>query len=251
MKVASITWQDKIDRAHHLSSQQDATGDVLRFYAKILHFQENVQARLDPASSDIQQLVRFAPDLLQLLAHSGTPQMKELAESCSAVDWSAELNSYWNDREAREYTPQSFIALTLLQPFAHNLAARTVLHEKLIAPTCPVCLCSPQLGILRPEGEGGKRYLLCSLCGTEWEYRRVICPNCEEGDKEKLPIFTNEKVPYIKLAACDTCHTYLKCIDVGVDGHAVPEIDDIASLPMSIWMVKNGFQPIKLNLFGF
>ena len=251
MKVASITWQDKIQRAHLLSSQQDATGEVLRFYAKILQFQENLQARLDSDSTEVRAVARFAPELLEILAHSGTSQMKELAEASMALDWGAELESYWTDREVREYTPKSFIALALLQPFAYNLAARAQGKEKPIAPRCPVCLCAPQLGVLRPEGEGGKRYLLCSLCGTEWEYRRVICPNCEASDKEKLPVYTNEKLPHIKLAGCDTCHTYLKCIDLSVDGHAIPEIDDIATLAMSIWMVQNGFQPIKLNLFGF
>ena len=33
MKVAGITWQDKIERVQYLSSQQDAANDVLLFYA--------------------------------------------------------------------------------------------------------------------------------------------------------------------------------------------------------------------------
>ena len=79
----------------------------------------------------------------------------------------------------------------------------------------------------------------------------MICPNCEELDKEKLPIYKSDKIPHIKLAACDTCHTYLKCIDLGIDGHAIPEVEDVSSLPLSLWMVENGFHPIQLNLFGF
>src|ERR1700678_2238786 len=39
---------------------------------------------------------------------------------------------------------------------------------------------------LRGEGDGGKRSLICSLCATEWQYRRIKCPNCGEEDKEKL-----------------------------------------------------------------
>ena len=57
MKVASITWQDKIERAKLLSSQQDATGDVLRFYASILHFQQDVQTRLSPTNRDRKSVV--------------------------------------------------------------------------------------------------------------------------------------------------------------------------------------------------
>jgi FdhE protein len=251
MKVASINWQDKIDRAQLLSSQQDATGDVLRFYAKVLRFQEEVQSRLDASATQARKLAPFVPEFLDLLAHSGTAQMKELVSSAASLDWSVELDSRWEERDRREYSPLSFIALALLQPYAHHLAQKTEVNDKLLLPHCPFCLCRPQLGVLRPEGEGGKRYLLCSLCGSEWEYRRVICPNCEESDKEKLPVFKSNQVPHVKLSACETCHTYLKCIDLGIEGHAVPEIDDIASLPMSIWMTEHGFRPIKLNLFGF
>lgn len=250
MKVASITWQDKIERAHFLSSQQDVADHLLLFYTKILQFQKDLQTRLRTSAGHAADLAPFVPELLELLTHSGTPQMKELVATSMALDWSQELESYWTDRGSRPYAPLSFVNLTLLQPFARNLATHAQTRAP-IAPHCPFCYCKPQLGVLRPEGEGGKRYLLCSLCGTEWEYRRVICPNCEELDKEKLPVYKSHKVPYIHLAACDTCHTYLKCIDLGIDGHAIPEVDDVASLPMSLWMVEHGFQPLQLNLVGF
>lgn len=251
MSIALPTWLEKSDRAESLASEHDATGDVLRFYANVLKFQEGVQMRLVGDAENVSRLLPFVPDFLALLARSGTPEMKQLAESAAAVDWAAELQNYWQAPDNREYLPQTFIALTLLQPFARHLAAQSQFDLKRILPRCPFCQSAPQLGVLRPEGEGGKRYLLCSLCGTEWEYRRVICPNCEESDKEKLPTFTSDKVPHVKLAACDTCHSYLKCIDLGVDGRAIPEVDDVATLPMSLWMMEKGFRPIKVNLFGF
>jgi len=250
MKVAGITWQDKIERVHFLSSQQDVADDVLLFYAKVLQFQEGVQTRLSASAENAVELAPFVPELLELLTQSGTPQMKELAASSLSLDWGKELESYWIDRGIRPYGPLSFVGLALLQPFARNLAARAPITRQ-VAPHCPFCFCKPQLGVLRPEGEGRKLNLLCSLCGTEWEYRRIICPNCEELDKEKLPVYKSDTSPHIKLAACDTCHTYLKCIDLSIDGHAIPEVDDVASLPMSLWMAQNGFEPLQLNLFGF
>jgi FdhE protein len=250
MKVAPSPWQQKIERLEFLFSQRDVADDVLLFYAKILRFQSDLQSRLSVSTVHAAEMAMFVPELLELLTHSGTPQLKELAASSRSLDWGRELDSHWKDRGIRPYMPQSLAILTLLQPFAQNLAAHAQIAPH-IAPNCPFCLCKPQLGVLRPEGEGGKRYLLCSLCGTEWEYRRVICPNCEELDKEKLPIYKSDKIPHIKLAACDTCHTYLKCIDLGIDGHAIPEVEDVSSLPLSLWMVENGFHPIQLNLFGF
>lgn len=243
--------EDKIDRAEYLSSQNNAAGDVLGLYIKLLPFQQEVQSRLSATSADIRRLVPIVPELLGLLSRIGTSQIKELAVAATDLDWGTELKSYWSDRANQQYTRLSFIALTLIQPFARLLADRAVNAEWTINPRCPFCGCKPQLGVLRPEGDGGKRFLLCSLCGTEWEYRRVICPNCEESDKEKLPVFKSEETAYIKLAACDTCHTYLKCIDLSVNGRAIPEIDDVASLPMSLWMVDKGFKPIHFNLFGF
>ena len=62
--------------------------------------------------------------------------------------------------------------------------------------------------MLRGEGDGGKRWLLCSLCSTEWQYRRVLCPGCGEENKDKLPIYTAAEFPAARVDACDTCHTY-------------------------------------------
>lgn len=250
MKVAGVDWQEKSARAEFLGVRQDATRDVLLFYAKLLSWQGDVESRLN-GINEPQCLLPFVPDLMRLLSKSGTPEMRAFASSSGEVNWKAELETFWNERGPGSFSLLTFAALALLQPFAHRLAARSRFDSGNIAPRCPFCLSAPQLGVLRPEGEGGKRYLLCTLCGAEWEYRRVICPNCEESDKEKLPVFQLEDMACVKLFACDTCHTYLKCIDLGVDGHAIPEIDDIATLPMSLWATQNGFSPMKLNLFGF
>ena len=51
---------------------------------------------------------------------------------------------------------------------------------------------------------GAKRFLLCSLCFNEWEFRRLLCPNCGEEDKDKLPVYTAEEFPHIRVEACDT-----------------------------------------------
>jgi len=41
--------------------------------------------------------------------------------------------------------------------------------------------------VLRGEGDGAKRSLVCSLCALEWPFRRLICVNCGEEDKENCP----------------------------------------------------------------
>lgn len=251
MKVASTAWQDKIERAELLASQTIGAAEVLRFYARLLAFQGDVAHHLSAGKCEVGELVPFVPDLLALLSKSGTQQMKLFIERSARADWHEELQACWDARTTRLDSADDFVSTALLQPYAHELAARSEINLKTLQPRCPFCDRAPQLGVLRPEGDGGKRYLYCGLCGTEWEYRRVICPNCEQTDKEKLPVFKSDKAPSAQIFGCDACHAYVKCIDLSTDGHAVPAVDDVASLAMSLWAAQNGFRPISVNLFGF
>jgi FdhE protein len=118
------------------------------------------------------------------------------------------------------------------------------------ARACPTCGEKPVAAVLRPEGDGAKRFLLCSLCFTEWEFRRLLCPNCGEEDKDKLPVYTAEEFPHIRVEACDTCKVYLKSIDLTKNGLAVPEVDELASVVLDVWATSHGYTKLQVNLFG-
>jgi FdhE protein len=115
--------------------------------------------------------------------------------------------------------------------------------------TCPSCGALPVAAVLRPEGEGAKRHLLCSLCLTEWEFRRMLCPQCGEESHQKLPVYTSNEFPHIRVEACDTCKHYLKAIDLTVDGRAVPEVDELAAVALDLWAAEHGYVKIAPNLF--
>ena len=36
-------------------------------------------------------------------------------------------------------------------------------------------------------GDGGKRSLICSLCATEWDFRRIVCPAAHALAKASSP----------------------------------------------------------------
>ena len=93
--------------------------------------------------------------------------------------------------------------------------------------------------------------LQCSLCQSEWEFRRVLCPACGEVNHEKLPRYSAEGITAVRVEACDTCHRYLKSIDMTVDGLAVPPVDEIATAPLDLWAAERGYRKIQLNLMGF
>jgi FdhE protein len=92
--------------------------------------------------------------------------------------------------------------------------------------------------------------LVCSLCFTEWDYRRVKCPNCGEEQKDNLPVFVSQEIGYVRVEACDVCHTYIKAIDMTKNGRAVSEVDELATLSLNVWAQQNNYQKFGQNLFG-
>jgi Protein involved in formate dehydrogenase formation len=116
--------------------------------------------------------------------------------------------------------------------------------------TCPSCGSKPVVGVLRGEGDGAKRGLMCSLCASEWPYRRLICANCGEEDKEKLPVYIAAGIEHIRVEACDTCRTYLKSVDLTKDGFAVPVVDEIATVALNLWADEHGYTKIETNVLG-
>ena len=104
-------------------------------------------------------------------------------------------------------------------------------------------------GILRPEGDGAKRSLLCSFCSMEWEYRRIVCPSCGQEDVERLPIYTTGDFAHIRVEACDACKHFIKTIDLTKNGRAVPVVDELGSLPLTLWAEDKGYRRLQQNLF--
>jgi hypothetical protein len=53
-----------------------------------------------------------------------------------------------------------------------------------------------------------------------------------------------------RAGACDTCKTYLKAIDLTKDGHAVPIVDEIATVALNIWAEERDYMKLETNLLG-
>jgi len=145
-----------------------------------------------------------------------------------------------------EFTPfESFCAHAFLQPYAEFLAD----HAEAPAPpfrhpTCPYCGSPPVAGVLRPEGEGAKRSLVCSFCRTEWDYLRIACPACDERREEKLCVYTAPNFEAVRVEACGTCRAYIITVDLSKNGLAVPEVDALAAIPLTLWADENGYHKV-------
>ena len=225
-----MTWQRRIERAQELAKESPVLPELLEFYQQIARFQSTVAE--GPAPTNLEALLalirRTAPDLMAQAARPGIT---------------------WDDLLRSADPMHAFFARVLLQADAAARARRSPVATG-IQPHCPFCAEKPVAAILRPEGDGGKRFLFCGLCFTEWEYRRLLCPNCGEDDKEKLPVYTAEEFPHIRVESCDTCRVYLKAIDLTKNGRAVPEVDELASVVLDLWAAEHGYTKLQPNLFG-
>jgi FdhE protein len=137
----------------------------------------------------------------------------------------------------------------VIQPIAEYLAAnRTSTAHGATNPSCPICGSAPVVGVLREEGHGARRRLVCGLCLTEWDYVRVACVKCDERRFEALPVFSAEQFPHARVDACDACRSYLKTIDATKDGRAIPVVDDLATVALDLWAREQGYSRVRASL---
>lgn len=76
---------------------------------------------------------------------------------------------------------------------------------------CPVCGSPPALAYLREED--GKRILWCRFCETQWSFKRLKCPFCNNEDQNSLKYFFTDKKDFYRVDICDRCRSYIKTID--------------------------------------
>ena len=259
-------WQRRITRAEHLAKEHPFASEILGLYARIALFQQDLFIRLESESEKRTEASRYpsGPPELPALINSFKPFLsvvekhgparlaataRELQgssrESCSQL-----LDASWNTTESSN-TPHEFLALAFLQPYAELVRQRLdTTFEGYTLPLCPFCSRKAGLGVLRPQGDGARRSLVCSFCLSEWEFRRILCPGCGEENNTKLPVYTASDFDYVRVDGCDTCKTYIKSVDLSKNGLAEPIVDEIAAAPLDIWAQAHGYSKLQPNLMA-
>jgi FdhE protein len=257
------SFAERTKRAEQLAEQWPFAAEVLRAYQLVLRFQQSLSLALKgsnlnggmhkriPRQVNLTPLLRQFQSLLQMTTQSAPAGLASAAEdlqTAGSSHWQCLLGAFWADTYNDADSTETFLLQAFLQPIAEYFAANAEIptpSQRL--PICPFCERKPVCGVLRPEGDGAKRSLLCSFCSTEWDYRRLVCPACEQEDIERLPIYTAEEFSYVRVEACDVCESFLKTIDLTNDGRAVPMVDEIATLPLTLWAEENGYQKLQRN----
>lgn len=277
-QAGASDYDARIRRAKHLAAEHPFAKEILTFYQQLALFQKRLLAEIAQHNAtrrspepdrqlrgalDLAFLLPHLPDLLSLLESVGPAPTAEAARKFSLqgpAAWIAFLSDFWSAGGLPDYvhatrdeqSPElltEFILRAFLQPYAESLSVNVTVPEPAATPRlCPRCGSLPMLGTLRLEGDGGKRFLLCSFCMREWDFRRLLCPACGEEAENKLPVYVAEQFPHVRVEACDTCKFYIRTIDLTKNGHAVPVVDDLAALPLTLWADEHGYTRLHPNL---
>jgi FdhE protein len=266
METIRPSWEQRITRARELADTYHFAAEVLTFYASVAEFQSGLYGVLDGApllrsrswafrdSLDLSPIIGRFPVFLKLVQHAGPVPLADTSVHLEAEGpsrWEQILRNFWA-RSGEEFSASDmFFARAILQPYAERVAERISQPAAAVnTPTCPVCDSEPVVAVLRPEGFGARRSFICSFCSTEWQHLRMVCPGCGEDDHEALCFYLAEQFDHMRVDACDTCKTYIKTVDLSKNGLAIPVVDEIASLPLTLWAEENGYTRLQPNLIA-
>jgi len=276
-------WGRRIRRANKLTSSYPYAAEGLRFYSRVAAFQKNLYTDFMKALGDSPKISSARPlrdelDLFLLLPNF--PKFLALIEQIApaplaqasaqlarrgTAGWQHAIEDFWHgdletpmaasgaeEEWAGGARPrEQLLAWIFLQPYAEYLADQ---REPMIvdgAPsTCPLCGGKPVVGVLRSEGDGAKKSLICMLCAHEWDFRRIYCPACGEEREPQMAFYSAPEIAHVRVDVCDTCHTYLKSIDLTKTGLAVPVVDELATIPLDLWAREHGYEKLQINLLG-
>ena len=257
-------------RALSLAERFPAAREALTFYAAVASFQLEV-----PADSPLSA----REGLIRLVLETGPEPLGEAARALTEAACRQALDDYLAEKDTT--SPRSFFARVLLQPVLVQTAATGASESRIsrhgpqtseprTSPSlglggsdavegkqdarrpgrCPCCGHPPQVGCLRPEGDGATLSLACSLCLWEWPYTRSCCPGCGESDAKHIAYYSAEEPAHLKVQACETCGRYLHLVDFGREPEAVADVDEIAALPLDVWAREQGLEKLHPNLVG-
>jgi FdhE protein len=257
-------------RAEELRERHPFGAELLTLYLALAPVQEDVWRRVrdtpppPPAELARWAATRILPGVVEATVAAGPAPLREAVVSRfgdPAIDnalagWLAGADLDPVDR---------YLARASLAPALEALGERAgdVCDPEDGHELCPICGGRPQLSVVADSGEPlvtGRRSLLCSRCVSSWDYTRSACPACGESDEARLLVYAEHwggtgpdkaVFPHLRIAGCESCRSYLIEVDLGRDGRAVPEVDELAAIPLDLYAADQGLTKVTPNLMGF
>ncbi len=250
-------------RARLLAGRYPASREALLFYAAVVAWQGELAASLPPSPDldsgpALDSLLPGRRALVELVAEHGPEKLRQQARGFDDPTCREALRAYYTRQDTD--SPRSFFARVLLQPAmfcwerspredsAEAPARRTADGEA--AALCPHCGHPPQVGCLRPEGDGLALALVCSLCLRDWAFARSRCPGCGNADHHKIGYYSTPAFAQLQVQVCESCCRYLHLVDSSKEKQAIADVDELTALPLDLWAAENGYRKLQPNLAG-
>jgi hypothetical protein len=286
LKTAVSPWAARRLRAEALRVRHPFAAEVLTLDVALLPVQEEAWDAVRESPPHADDLARWAaarvlPAVVEASVAAGPATLGNAARSRLAEGAAGDALPAW--LAGAELDPvDRYLARASLAPVLEALGEGAGVacapgHDGEHSERCPCCGGLPQLSVIASSGESlvsGPRSLLCARCGSTWSCSRSICPACGESEEARLsvyaeqwdgPVSANGKghgdgdgdgdrqpvFPHVRIAGCSTCRRYLIEIDMARDARAVPEVDELAALPLDLYAADQGLTKVTPNLMGF
>jgi hypothetical protein len=253
-------------RAEVLRERHSFAGELLVLYVALLDAWESVSGvPRNPQGAAAWAAENVLPPVVEATLAAGPPALREAVRDRPEPPLAGWLTGEPLDPVDR------YLARASLAPVLEALGERAgaACVPGIGGELCPRCGGPPQLSYVAASGESlvsGPRSLLCARCGSGWTCSRSACPACGEEQEARLMVYAEhwhgpvsgrrngdgEAVfGHLRIAACSTCRGYLIEVDMARDPRAVPEVDELAALPLDLYAADQGLTKVTPNLMGF
>jgi hypothetical protein len=281
--MAERPWGSHRARAQALGERYPFAAELLALYLTLLDVWEDGWDLAREERPPPQGIAGWAAEriLPQVVKATGATGPQPLAAATREAGRLEDALAAW--LAGGELTPvQRYLAHASLRPVlvALDADAATACADD-PAPRddrhCPRCGGVPQLSFRTDAQDplvSGQRYLACGRCAHTWSYSGSACPSCAQTSGGHRTVYAERRAgpvvgrapeesvpdepvedppvfPHLRVDACTACGRYLVDVDVGRDPRAVPEVDELAAVPLDLYATERGLSKITPNLLGF
>lgn len=284
--VLDQRWSQRRERARELAQSWPFAAEVLGFYAALLDVQERafenaLADRPAPNRLAAYAVERVLPGVIDVSIASGPPAMTDsVLTTFAEMDFETTIEGWLRGETLGAV--ERYLARASAGPLLEALGADAIENRPAGDDLhCPLCGGVPQVSVFAPSTEDlvtARRHLICSRCATMWPYSRLTCASCGETENKNLVVFgevgttqaeiseqiikartdpearknaAQAKFPHLRVDGCRTCSRYLLNVDLERNARAVPLVDELAAIPLSLYAAERGLTKIVPNLMGF
>lgn len=273
--TATSPWVPRRRRAEVLRDRYPFAAEVLTLYLALLDVWEEAWGAAREEPPEVGALAGWAaarvlPRIVEATARAGPEPLAAASRTLLEERTASEPLAAWLAGEELSPVQRYLARASLRAPIEALDAPPTRDPSPTEARRCPRCGGPPQLSFHAHSDDGlvtGHRHLVCAHCWASWSYAASACASCGETAGARRTVYEERRerpvvgrgdsgasaltFPHLRIEGCESCKRYLIDVDLGRDARAVPEVDELAALPLDLYAAERGLTKITPNLMGF